>query len=322
MARVYLSYNTQDVDLARSIATSLQERGHEVTIDIASLAPGVNWRGVLNDALKSSDAFVAILTENALRSPFVASEVGAARAFADADGEMIVIPVVADKMPIPPFISDLFAIQAPERDMARIADEIDRALASFSASKASREKKREVQMARLETNTAKYVDDAIMSLKQSEQRDRRLANVWYAAGVVALLAGIGFGFWSLHDLAPSKTAATLDVEWLLFARALLKAVVIIGLLIAVTKYCFILGKSFMSESLKSADRVHAISYGKFYLQAFGSTADPQQLKEVFQHWNIDRPSAFATTAVEQFDPKYSEAVVEVVRAFAKAGEKK
>ncbi|HKO00141.1 MAG TPA: toll/interleukin-1 receptor domain-containing protein [Thermoanaerobaculia bacterium] len=318
MARVYLSYNTQDVDLARSIATSLQERGHEVTIDIASLAPGANWRTVLNDALKSSDAFVAILTENALRSQFVASEVGAARAFADADGEMIVIPIVADKMAIPPFISDLFAIQSPERDMVRIADEIDRALASFAASKAVREKKREV----LETNTGRYVDEAIVSLRMSEHRDRRLAHVWYAAGVVALIAGIGFGFWSLRDVATSKPPATLDVEWLLFARALLKAVVIIGLLIAVTKYCFILGKSYMSESLKSADRVHAISYGKFYLQVFGATADHQELKEVFQHWNIDRPSAFATTAVEQFDPKYSEAVVEVVRAFAKAGEKK
>jgi hypothetical protein len=335
MAKIYISYNQQDSPLARELAYALQQRGHQVAIDIDSLAPGADWRAVLNDALKQSDAFVAILTQAAMKSQYVASEIGAARAYAQAAGEMLVIPVIADDMAIPPFVSDLFAIVAPDRDTAKIIGEIERALTSFAVSKAAREKKQEDRKQQLETNAATYVEETMTSLLKNESRDRLRATIWYSAGLFALCAGIAFGFWTLRDVVigtatqtvgPGSTVkgadSALAIEWLVFARALLKAAVIVGLLVAVTKYCFTLGKAYMSEALKSADRIHAISYGRFYLRAFGAYADPQQLKDVFQYWNIDRPSAFSTTTTDQFDPKYAEAIIELAKAFNKSAEKK
>src|SRR6185503_15952382 len=41
---------------------------------------------------------------------------------------------------------------------------------------------------------------------------------------------------------------------------------------ACAKYTFSLGRSFTIESLKCADRLHAISFGKFYLRVYGQSA--------------------------------------------------
>jgi hypothetical protein len=59
----------------------------------------------------------------------------------------------------------------------------------------------------------------------------------------------------------------------------------------------------MSESLKCSDRIHAIGFGKFYLKAYGEKATWLELKEVFQHWNIDRSSTFAALDSSQIDPQ-------------------
>ena len=76
---------------------------------------------------------------------------------------------------------------------------------------------------------------------------------------------------------------------------------------------FSLGKSYSSESLKSSDRIHAIRFGEFYLRAFGDKTKWEELKEVFQHWNIDRNSSFASLDVSQFDPKILESLTDLIK---------
>jgi hypothetical protein len=80
-------------------------------------------------------------------------------------------------------------------------------------------------------------------------------------------------------------------------------VIVIGFLGACSKYAFSLGKAYTSESLKAADRIHAISFGQFYLRAFGEHVNWTELKEVFQHWNIDRSSTFSNLDAAQIDPQ-------------------
>jgi len=82
---------------------------------------------------------------------------------------------------------------------------------------------------------------------------------------------------------------------------------------ACAKYAFSLGKSYSSESLKSSDRIHAIRFGEFYLRAFGDKTKWGELKEVFQHWNIDRNSSFASLDVSQFDPKIVESMMDLIK---------
>ncbi len=59
----------------------------------------------------------------------------------------------------------------------------------------------------------------------------------------------------------------------------------------------------MNESLKNSDRMHAISFGKFYLQVFGADIKQSDLKEVFKDWNTNQDSAFVRLNSNEFDPK-------------------
>jgi len=65
----------------------------------------------------------------------------------------------------------------------------------------------------------------------------------------------------------------------------------------------------MTESLKNADRIHAISFGKFFLQAFGDNVDAKEVKEVFQHWNISNSTSFSGLDADKFDERGSSLVV-------------
>ena len=66
-----------------------------------------------------------------------------------------------------------------------------------------------------------------------------------------------------------------------------------------------------SEALKCSDRIHAIAFGKFYLQAYGDKATWAELKEVFQYWNIDRASTFSGLDPTQIDPQILTLIAQV-----------
>lgn len=94
----------------------------------------------------------------------------------------------------------------------------------------------------------------------------------------------------------------------------ISAVIVIGLLVALAKYAFTLGKSFMVEALRNADRRHAISFGEFYLRAFGANADWKEVKDAFQHWNIDKGSHFLGQNNAEFDPQIFNLAIEIAKA--------
>lgn len=309
MASVYFSYNRNDKDLVTQVADKLTESGHEVSH--GSLTPGVDWRRALTERLKEAEVFVVFLSKNSRQSTFVLSEIGAARAYADQSGGMLLVPVVIDEIEIPPVVEDIQVIQAPNRNVDQISTSIDRAISHFVGLKAAKEQKAADVARRIEANAAEYIDEAIQSLRVLESRNRNFGNGWYIAGFVALLAGIGATYQGIASLSHIA-----ERTWVDFAILTLKTVIVIGVLGACAKYAFTLGKSYASESLKSADRIHAISFGKFFLRVFGTQATWPELKEVFQHWNIDRTSAFTNLDASQFDPKLVDSIVEVARLVA------
>jgi hypothetical protein len=105
MARLFLSHAYADQELAREIERRLRDAGHEVSIPVGTLPAG-KWRDKLWRALESSDVLVALLSENGLGSPYVASEIGAAGVVDRARG-MLVLPILfRDSGDIPLFVSD------------------------------------------------------------------------------------------------------------------------------------------------------------------------------------------------------------------------
>lgn len=318
MSKIYISYNQKDREFVIQAAALLKEQGHEIIVDVDSLSPGQSWRQALSEGLKSSDVFVVFLSENSLSSQFVLSEIGAARAYSEESDRMLLIPVLIDEIQIPPIIQDLLVISASDRNLAELTQKIETAIASFFGRRAAKEEKEVAFSRRIETNAAEYIEEAIALLGKLEARNRHFGNAWYVSGFLALILGIVFAVVGVAGLV-----AVGERGWLDFAILALKSVVVVGLLGACSKYAFTLGKSYVSESLKSADRMHAISFGKFYLRVYGSKATWPELKEVFQHWNIDRSSSFAGQTTSEFDPKVIESLLELARILgSKSSEKK
>ena len=88
---------------------------------------------------------------------------------------------------------------------------------------------------------------------------------------------------------------------------------IIIILISLSKLLFTLAKSFMVEAIRCSDRIHAISFGKFFLDAYGAEASREEVLKAFSSWNIDNGStSFRNQSGEDYDPKIAE-VLSILR---------
>jgi len=128
MARLFVSYSSRDAAVATRLARELRSRGHQIAIDVDSLVPGVEWRRELLDKLLLSDGVVVVLTENALSSPFVLTEIGAAR----ASSRHFLIPVAFGALPRHPVVQDIWTIQQSSASLANVraaAADVDAAVA-------------------------------------------------------------------------------------------------------------------------------------------------------------------------------------------------
>lgn len=317
MAKIYISYSKLDNDLALQFSEKLREAGHEVLIDRELLQPGIEWRELLTGSLKLADIILVLMTANSSGSQFVLSEIGAARAYVNSfPGEKLLIPVIFDDLEIPLVIQDIQCVMGDRNKIQEVVTLIIQAITSHLGRKAAVEQKREERKAKIEQTASDYIDQAMQYLQKREKELSDQAQLWNLIGWGSLVGGVVvaafFMIMSLVD--PSRFAAN---EWPKIAFLGIKSVIIVALLVASAKYAFSLAKSYMCESLKNSDRIHAISFGKFYLQAFGESVDANDVKEVFQNWNISGTSAFSSLETSQFDPKIIEAIVSVADVIRK-----
>jgi hypothetical protein len=80
MARVFISYASEDIVLAREVRRWLGDR-HEVFLAQGlreGIAAGERWRSRLHERLRWADAVVCLVTSSYVASPWCAAEVGAA----------------------------------------------------------------------------------------------------------------------------------------------------------------------------------------------------------------------------------------------------
>lgn len=320
MTKIYISHSNQDKELAIEITQGLKEFGHDIFIDSENIHPGDDWRSALSNALKQSDVFLVLLTEHSANSQFVLSEIGAARAYIDSASNIkLFIPIVFDNISIPFSVRDIQVVLGDRKDVTNAIIKVEEAIRSFYGRKIAAEEKREERIEKIERSASKYIEETIQGLKKREQYLASKAEVWNFIGWGSLISGVvaSIGLVILGIYIPLTPNAT----WVEIVFLAFKGLIIIALLIASSKYAFSLAKSYMSESLKNADRIHAISFGKFFLQAFGENIDIKEVKEVFQHWNISTPSSFAELDSDKFDPKIIQAVLSIADVIKKDEDK-
>lgn len=139
----------------------------------------------------------------------------------------------------------------------------------------------------IETDGYTYLDDTIKDLNQKVKMNKILAYLTYFGSFTFL---IGILVFSVIRYILINDAINLDVLGLIQYCG--EIVVISGLAVAISRFLFLLGKSFMVEAIRCSDRAHAIGLGRLYLQLFKNKFEWSELKDVLQSWNIDQGSAF------------------------------
>jgi hypothetical protein len=155
-----------------------------------------------------------------------------------------------------------------------------------------RERLSEESRQKLQRNSNKYVEDALTLLSSKEENFHFLSKVWATVGAVSLIVGVIFFVIITYK---SSVGFGEGVSWQFLLFLIFKGVIAVGLLAAVSKYSYMFSRSYMHESLKNADRRHAINFGKFYLESYGATAEWNEVKDAFEHWNINGDNAFTSS---------------------------
>ncbi len=109
MARLYVTYRHNDLDLARDFVSELRGGNHHVTLDQDYLVLGEEWRRALHEAFIAADGLVVLLTTNSvdaeskhISSQYIAADIGAARA-----AGKLVMPILSRGTELPGLVSDI-----------------------------------------------------------------------------------------------------------------------------------------------------------------------------------------------------------------------
>jgi hypothetical protein len=175
------------------------------------------------------------------------------------------------------------------------------------------EEKEIEQQEKVEGLAAQYIQKSLSELEISERTYRSTAYVCYSIAYLTLIGSVFLGTLRLWHISPDS------LDWVHLTYQLGSSLIIFGLLFALSRFAFMMGKAFMTEALRNADRRHAISFGHFYLRAFGQQANLVEVKEDFQHWNIDKGSYFSQQSASDYDPELVRLIVEMAKSVRRIG---
>ena len=110
---VFLSYAHEDKPHADEIYDALAEQGIDVWVDQWELRPGVDWDQKIEEAMRSSRAFVVCLSEIWLdRSGYVKQELAAALAISRGREKPFLFPVMVGECQLPEELAKFQAVRA------------------------------------------------------------------------------------------------------------------------------------------------------------------------------------------------------------------
>lgn len=177
-----------------------------------------------------------------------------------------------------------------------------------------KERYKKESIEKIERISKDYVSETLSLLEKKEAEFHKISKVWGTTGAVALVIGlIFFGYVTIKSFSSLPNPVT----WEFITFSAFKGLIGISFFVALAKYSLLFSNSYMCEALKNADRRHAINFGKFYLASYGVTADWNQIKEVFEHWNIKSDNAFSKTEDNKIDVTALEKFINTFEKIAK-----
>jgi hypothetical protein len=307
MAKIILGHTPETDATTLSLKDALASLGHDVLTDDDIISDHAKT-SIVDDlavALIKADAFLAVYDD---KSIMLRQEIRGAIAYAKESGRLVALVLADARDSVPPEFHE-FTLRPPSGGrIPSLAPTISDRIAEFQGMALARQQFAAEAAAKLEQNSSDYIDDVITTQRQLSARNFWFGNIWHVSGFVALMLGAALATFEAFD----RTFRELSGEQL-FATAF-RTLAAIALLGACARYSFVLGKTYSNESQKNIDRIHAISFGRFYLRAFGEKSTWPEVKDVFEHWNIDRASSFEKLDASSFDPRLVETFSEMFKA--------
>ncbi|SMQ77555.1 TIR domain-containing protein [Bacillus sp. OV166] len=302
MARIFLSHSSKDWETAKKISDGLKSFKHEIVVEPEEIPPGENWREFLFTSLMESDGVVVIYTENTANSQYVMSEIGTSRAFIRAsNNKKFLIPVVIGNIGIPDVVSDIFCITTldeDESDLSKTIEKLNDVISIHEVKVAAQIEKENLEKVEKEEIIDRMrknptILETIKRLEKREIESRSLAFTCYFISLIALLSGILFTYSNVLNIQHDKA-----MYYYITLGA--KSLVVIGLITAISRYGFTLGKAFMNEASKHENRLHSINYGLFFIGSFKAQLTYDEMKDIFLHWkNIGSNGDFIINPADQ-----------------------
>lgn len=155
------------------------------------------------------------------------------------------------------------------------------------------ELKNKFQQNRIDEKIPDYVIDVSQKLDDADVFFTRMSNYWSIGGVLLAISAVASAFCTfiygleaisdLSKLTPTSIAYT-------FVRGGLG----IALLSWISYICFSNSRNYTHESILRKDRQHALTFGRLFLQIYGSTATKEDAINVFKDWNMSGDTAFSS----------------------------
>ncbi|MFD2446608.1 TIR domain-containing protein [Bacillus sp. CGMCC 1.16607] len=313
MANILFTFANEDMELTYQLADYLKKDGHEILYPSKAILLG----RVLNEfslKLNTTDFLIVVLTKNSINSKLVLSEISTAIGYYQERKKPRIIPIIFDDVSIPEILMPFQGLRT-SRDKLEgtaiiISNDISEYVGKFQA--IDEEKKETID--RVTEISGKYISESISRLELKEKIYRRIAYLCYSLCGISLIVAIVFILFKANFLLNSK----LEITSSKLIQLSLLGFVLLALIVSISRFLFLIGKSFMVESLRNSDRIHAISFGEFYLKAFGDKADWNEIKDAFQHWNIDKGSTFISQSANDFDPEIFKNIIEFTKLITKS----
>ena len=306
---VFISYSHKDSEFVLNLVSGLEQDGHNVFYD-KKLAIGINLIDQLGKKLANADAVIFIISQNSNNSEFVSNEILSISSLSSKGKAPLIIPIViGDHTFIPYDIARYNFIYVSDSNDQTYANDIqvaiDKVRLTLSAhdenQKKAKQEKEKIE-AKVKNGLSQYIDDVFVTLQKNEKRNKWFAYGLYSLSAIALIGIPLIIYFTAHiDILSTENEKLIayGVIYLFFTI----------ILVSFSKLFFTLAKAFMVESIRCSDRIHAISFGKFFIEAYGDEATIEQILQAFSAWNYDNGgSSFRTQSGEDFDPKFLEVV--------------
>ncbi|MCU4996605.1 toll/interleukin-1 receptor domain-containing protein [Bacillus cereus] len=318
MTKIQFTYVYEDKEIAETLAVPLKERGYRVILPTEELQMGEDYAEKTMLGLKSADYLIVILSKRAQESNWVKHELSTAMGYYRERKKPIIIPIAFEEEGLPfkqdtvfddTIFANMLILWGSGEKIDQLASTISYKISELIGKSQAIEEENEEKIAKVEKKIDTYITGAITRLTAKEKDYRNIAYICYSLCGVFLIAAIIILLNKANFIMNSQKVLTTAEQ----IQLGLVGFVLLALMLSVARFLYLIGKSFMVESLRNSDRIHAISFGEFYLKAYQEKADWNEIKEAFQHWNIDGGSSFNSQSANDFDPEIFKNIIEFTK---------